>query len=108
MSEIVAAFFGFMVATIVFSRVILWIGICVDVALVKRRPWQVALSMSLFHSAPWLLLLTVFFAFNIWPEPWAGWFVGGLIVAFALQAIPVIRAFPELRKSLSEDRETAP
>jgi hypothetical protein len=102
-----AAFLGFLVAAYLFSRVILWFGICADVLFVQRRPWQLAFAISLFHSGPWLVLVVAFITYHQRAESWAPWFISGLIVGLVLLLMPVAIVYPALRKSLREDRNAA-
>jgi len=102
-----AAILGFLLATYLFSRVILWLGICADVLFVQRRPWQLAFAISLFHSGPWLLLVVAFITYCQRTEPWAPWFMSGLIVGLVLLSAPVVMAYPALRKSMQEHRNAA-
>jgi hypothetical protein len=107
LSHVGAAVLGFLLATYLFSRAILWLGICADVLFVQRRPWQLAFAISLFHSGPWLLLVVAFITYNQRTEPWAPWFISGLIVGLVLMSVPVVMAYPALRKSMQEDRNAA-
>ena len=66
-----------------------------------KRLW-VFIPLTLLHSGPWILALTVFGALILLRtprEPWHAWFVGGFIAYLALMGF-VIGSFWKKRKAL--------
>ena len=99
--------FGFVIGWYALSRVAFWVALCIDVVYVERRPWQLAVAMSTFHSGPWALIFVVLVAYNLHEQPWASWFFWALAGGFALYVLPLLMAWPHLRRAVRDERNAA-
>ena len=105
---VVAAFIGFMIATFVFALLARWAALVhaayAQAAIVEPdrplpRAIVLALCQSIFHDAPWGILVLCFIASRIYTEEWAPWIFGGFGVGFGYMALLVAMAILRLRKS---------
>ena len=103
-SELLGLFGGFFTATIVLAAALRWIGslwvayqdyrTAVDYPHLGRskRLW-VFVPLTLLHSGPWILALTVFGAFILFRsprEPWHAWFIAGFVGYLALMGLIIV------------------
>ena len=105
---VVAAFIGFMIATFMFALLARWAtlvhGAYAQAAIVEpqrplRRAIVLALCQSIFHDAPWGILVMCFVATQIHAEEWAPWLFGGFGVGAGYMALLVAIAMLRFRKS---------
>jgi hypothetical protein len=105
-SELVGLVGGFLIAATILAAVLPWVG-CLWVAYQdyrtavdyphlgrSKRLW-VFVPLTLLHSGPWTLALTVFGAFILFRSPreaWHAWFVGGFVAYFALMGLVIVAA----------------